>query len=413
MIRPPLLIRDSYMSQPSNIETPEVPLTADDIIFELEKEDEELAAKPVEVKEEEVEESEEEIEEAPEEEIKLEASEERKEEENEFDDVIHRISRKQLLKDYPDLEKKYPQLIRAYYGNQEYRKIFPTLDSVKDAKAKLDEFNSIESDLAKGSSVSLLKGLKEKSGESYNLMVDNLLTNLRNVDQEAYYHVIGNNIREAVIAMGYAAEKTKNDDLMTAAKMVNEFFLGEGPVQPPTKFKQENKNPEIDKLTEERQKFNSERLNTYQGEVTSKVDNAVSKAVEKYIDPKDAMTPYIKKAAINEAVSSIKSLMKKDAEFQSLVEKSWKEAEKNNFDAGKIKKIQEALISKAQVLLSPVLRKVRNDALQGTSKTKDPNVDRKGPMTNRGSSSNPKGGNSKVPEFKKGMNPLDYLNMGD
>ena len=348
-------------------------------------------------------------EEPKEEEIKLDESED-----NEFDGVINKINRQRLLKDYPDLEKKYPQLLRAYYGNQEYRKLFPTLNDVKEAHARLEAFDKIESEVTQGSFSSLLKGLQEKNPDNFAKAVDGWMDNLRTVNEEAYYSVLGNNLKGAIVAMGNFAQKNKNEDLLTAAQMINSFFFpNEEKFVTSISFKKETKNPEVDALNAERNKFNQEKLGTHQSDINDKIHSVIENTITKHIDPKELMTPYVRKTAIKEAIETTKKLIEQDKEFQQLVDTNWKKAEKENFSSAIKDKIKGAYLSKAQTILPQVLKKIQREALQGVKGSKDETVDRKGPMERRGTatSSNKSSSVKLDPKEMQGKSTLELLNL--
>jgi hypothetical protein len=373
------------------------------------KDEEEVVADKVE----EPEEDEEEEEEEPEESDDKESDEEEENKDEDLEEILHPFSRKQFLKDFPDAFKKYPQLEKAYYGNQKYREIFPTLDDAREASENLERFSAIEADLAKGSSEGLLSALKETDERSFQQVVDNYLPNLQKIDSEAYYHVIGNTIKHTIISMANAAQEAKDDDLLTAAKILNKFTFGVDKFDPPAKFTKEVEDDKTKEVNAEREQFNKERLETHQADLTGRVENTIVKTIEKYIDPRSSMTNYVRRNAIREANEMVANLISKDREFTRIKDKLWEKAAEAKFSQDSLSNIRRAYIGRAQQYLPQVIKKIRSEALRGVGGTPREEKDRKGNLPIGSSStsrSNKSGTKLSLKDIPKGARTIDLLN---
>lgn len=349
----------------------------------------------------------------------LDEDDEEKDEEDEDEEieyVLKPLNRAQVLKDFPDLFKKYPQLEKSYYAARDYRQVFPTLADAKEAQTKLDEYGLIDKELNQGSPAGLFKGLKESNPDAFGSMVDNYLPELAKVDSDAYFHVISTVIKSTIARMGKLASEKKDDDLMTAAKMVNEFAFGTEEFTPPVRFGRQT-SPEKTDLEKEREQFQNEKLETNQKEVRDKVESTIRATVEQHIDPKERMSKYVRKTAVSEAVDSATQLLYKDKELKKLSEKMWKTAQTNKYSPEYVGKIRRAYQERAKVILPQIIRKIRGEALQGVSSRKS-DRDRSGHVTsgqgNKSASreSNSGKGNEKN-KIPTGMSSLDFLNADD
>lgn len=363
-------------------------------------------------KEEKDEEEEEEDESENEEDSEDDESEEDEDEEIEY--VLKPLNRAQVLKDFPDLFKKYPQLEKSYYAARDYRQVFPTLADAKEAQTKLEEYGLIDKELNQGSPAGLFKGLKDQNPDAFGQMVDNYLPELAKVDSDAYFHVISTVIKSTIARMGKLASEKKDDDLMTAAKIVNEFAFGTEEFTPPQRFGKQG-SPEKSELEKERESFIQEKLETNQREVRERVESSIRATVEQHIDPKERMSKYVRKTAVSEAVDTATQLLYKDKELKKLSEKMWKTAQTNKYSPEYVGKIRRAYQERAKVILPQIIRKVRGEALQGVSSHRTER-DRSGHVTsgqgNRSASrkednSGNKNDKTKIPA---GMSSLDFLN---
>lgn len=340
---------------------------------------------------------------------------EEEDEDDEIEYVLKPLNRAQVLKDFPDLFKKYPQLEKSYYAARDYRQVFPTLADAKEAQTRLEEYGQIDKELNQGSPAGLFKGLKESNPDAFGQMVDNYLPELAKVDNDAYFHVISTVIKSTIARMGKLANEKKDDDLMTAAKIVNEFAFGTEEFTPPQRF---SKAPSAEKsdLEKEREQFQNEKLQTNQTEVKERVTGTIRATVEQHIDPKGRMSAYVKRTAIKDAVDGVNELLYADKELKKLADKMWKTATKEKYSPEYVGKIRRAYTERAKAILPQVIRKVRGEALQGVSPRRSERDrsghvpsgqgDRSAPRSNNGGN---KGGSEK-PKIPAGMSTLDFLN---
>jgi len=334
----------------------------------------------------------------------------------ELDDITD-FSRKQFLKDYPDAFKKYPQLERAFYREQKYAEVFPTLEDATTAHEKSQEFDKFQTSLLSGDAGTVLKSLKDADYTAFSKVVDNYLDTLGQIDKDAYYHVIGNTFRNGIISMINEAERVKGDageQLKMAATVLNNYMFGTTQWKQPGNFSKEPvKNEERDKLDADKKAFLQERFDNAVSDLSTRARNTIRHTVSQHIDPKDSMTDYVRRVAINEAIEAVESAIENDSRFKANLDKLWEKAFSSNFSTASLKNIEKAYLSKARTLLPPAIQKSRNAALKGLGKRISEDKEepkRKGPVSvNRPQAqASSKGDNKTVP---KGMKTIDFLNM--
>ncbi len=332
--------------------------------------------------------------------------------EDSIPELVNPLSRKALLKEYPDIFKKFPQLEKGYYASQKYREYFPTLDDAKEASDKIEKFTEIERELEQGNPSSLIASAKDKP-ETFAQLVDNYLPALGKADPDAYYHVIGNVLKTTIVRMGKTAQAKQDDDLLTAAKILHEWAFGESTqVTPPVPYMRGRVTPQQDELEREKEEFHNQKLQDNQEEVKSKVNSVIKGTIEQYIDPNERMTPFAKRAAVKEALDKVNELLEKDRELKRLTEKLWKTAQESKYSSETVGKIRRATQERAKVILPQVIKKVRADALKGVERRPSSNpVDRQGPLPNSGRQSTSQFKSGRTPSKVPGnMNTLDFFN---
>lgn len=344
-----------------------------------------------------------------EEKLELKEDEEEKTEESEEDDLadsFQPFNKKKFLTKYPNAFKEFPALEKGYYANKAYREVFPTLADAKEASEKLETLDKHVKSLEEGKSSLLFKELKEKNPENFGKVVDNYLSELLEVDSKAYYHVIGNVLEDALLMFYDAAEKNESEDGKNAAKMFKQFFFQNKEVKGSKPFEQ--KSPEKSKVDEERQKWNQEKLTSAQSEINSRVDSILSSTIRAAFAKEERMTPFVRKQAVELALKMTKKSISSDTQFQTVLKKMWDKSQELGLSQDSQNRIKAAYDSKAKAILPTILRKVRTEALSGTSGKSSETLRTRTLPPGGGSSSST--GKSKSGDPKQFKSTFDFLN---
>lgn len=350
-----------------------------------------------------------------------ELEEELKEEDEEIDEekleLITPVRRREILKKYPKLFQDFPYLERAYYREQQFTEVFPTIDDAKIAATKVAQLDDFEKHLLSGNTEKILQAVKDHDPNAFNGIVDNYLQNLAKVSPDGYQHVINNIFRHAVIVMS----RDKNDHVKNAANILNQYMFGTEDVVPPTKLATEKK-PEDNKEAEELRARENERMRrafeTTRDDLTQRIDSSIIKTIDAHIDPNNQMTEFVKRAAVRQAQEQVKDLIGKDARFRIVLDKLWEKGFKDEFSKDSVERLRSAILSKAKTLLPAVIQSARKEALKGNRRNPEER-DRKGPLavnrpTTRSSTSSSKSGQSNNGQgMRKGESTLDFFNRED
>src|SRR5215831_4297044 len=340
--------------------------TTDEAIDLDEKEPEEKPEKESKTKTEEKEKEKE----KEEEEDELSQFEDEKEEPAEDDlELTTPARRKDILKKYPELFKDFPYLEKAYYREQQFTELLPTIDDAKVAVEKASTLDALENDLVQGNLGKLFLASKNDNSQSFHKLVDNLLPSLAQVDEGAYHHIIGNIIKSTIVGMVREGRKANNEALESAAVVLNQYVFGSSEFTPASKLTKEERNTdEQDRLTSERQQFAQERFNSVNESLNTRVENIIHNTIVNNIDPKESMTDYVRKNAIRETEEMIADLIEQDSRFRKIRDNLWIQAARSGYSKQAVDRIQSACVVKVKSLLPSVLKKARNEALRGMGK---------------------------------------------
>lgn len=410
-------IEDKELSKEDAIEFLATEDSEESEIIELDKSPKKTEKTPEKEYKEDKEEGLEEKEKSIEEELEEELNEELETPDEEELELISPVRRKEILAKYPDIFKDFPYLQKAYYFDRQITEILPTIEDAKAAVEKAEILDGFETDIMGGSTKSLLAQVKENDKEAFAKVVDNYLPNLYEVDQDAYFHTIGNITKHTIISMVRDGKENDVKELIEAADVLNQYMFGTKQFAHPTRLSKvslPDESKKEEELAEREQEFVRREFETAKDGVITKLDNILKSTIDQHIDPKKSMTDYVRKNATREVSEKLENLIENDRRFMAIYDKLWERAMENNFSKESMDKVKSAYLSKARTLLPTLIKNARNEALRGLGKrVNDDNdeKDKKGPLpvgkARSSASSQNSGKSGDAP--KRGETSLEFL----
>jgi hypothetical protein len=328
--------------------------------------------------------------------------------------------RREILAKYPTLFKDFPYLQSAYYREQQFTEVNPTIEDAREAKSKADTLDKFEADLASGNIETTLKIVKSYGDDVFNETVDNYLVALSKVDKDSYTHVVGNIVRNTVIHMVQAARDNGDTELEEAARILNKFVFQSNKIQAPVRLGKDKTAEKDDPRAEielERQKLVQEKFDNARDTLQTRVDNTIKNTIMENIDPKGSMTEYVKKNAVRDCFEEVTRYLDSDKRLVVIMDKLWEVSHKDNFSQRTLEDLRKAYLSRFKSVALPLIKKSRNEAFKGMGKRireDEDDTPKKGPVapgktaaSRSNSSLNPREESKKIPHH---VSTLDYLN---
>lgn len=330
--------------------------------------------------------------------------------------------RKDILAKYPTLFKDFPYLERAYYREQQFTELLPTIDDAKVAIEKAQTLDQFEQQVMSGNTEQVLQVLKQNNPKGFHKAVDEYLPTLAKVDERAHLHVVGNVLRLAINNMLTTGHNMGENGtpLATAARILNQFVFGDAEAREPQRLsREEPRNEELETLKKERYEGAKARFIEKHTEVVTRVQNTLKSTINTHIDPNKLMTDYVRKNATNDAYKDLEKALGSDARFRGIIDKLWEQAHKSGYSRESLDRVRSAYLSKSKAVLPQVILKSRNEALKGLGQSVNTNDkeqenkgrDKRGPIP-VGKSAAPASGTNSTSRTKltSEMKTLDYLN---
>lgn len=305
-------------------------------------------------------------------------------EDNEDEILSDLPKRKEILAKFPDLFKTFPKLENAFFREQQYAEIFPTPKEAKSAMESVENLKKIESEFLSGDIETTLNRLKTADPKALGKITDNILETIKKVDREAYLNTLTKVTKNMLFAVAkYGKDNDTGEDsdarqLQIAARLIHKHYFNDPNVTPAEESTKPTTevDPKAEAVTKREEALNQRELTNATQDVVSRVNNKIQTAVTDAIDPKGAMTPYLKKTAVKDVMVALDSELTDDPRFRAQIDRLWKDAQKASFSDESKSKIRKAFLSKANTILPDIMRRVRGEALKGVDSRKKDESDK-------------------------------------
>lgn len=288
---------------------------------------------------------------------------------------LARIPKRQEIKAaYPDIFKKFPALDHIIQREHAFAEVFPTVSDARNAKTEVGNFKQFQDELLSGDIAGVLKSVKSANPNAFTKITDGLLDTLMKVDSNSHLGITAR-VTKGILNHVHqtASQQLKRDpnnkqaqQLQIASELLHESIFNTSEVTPFNEQKQtETENPEAVKLKKDRADFDNVRFQAAFNTVANSVSGTLTKAVERDIDIKNLLPPYVKTRVVKEVMGELDRQLMTDTRFKNVIDKLWQRARENNFNDENLNHIKSALKEKAKTILQPIMRAKKGEALKG------------------------------------------------
>lgn len=281
-----------------------------------------------------------------------EGNEEEKEEEQEedgldLDDAEEETSiHQKLKKDYKEIYKKIPELRGVLFREQEFTKIYHTIDDAKEASNLANTFIEFQKDIESGNAKTLLEATRELGKDSLKEFSSNFLPALAELDKDTYLEVVSPEFKRLL----RAALRSDNEDIRQSAKNLNYFLWQTTDVEKDEGFTSKKADPREDKISQREKEIETREFTRFQSET---VGVAVSRA--KKIISNSLKDFNLSNLTLNHLTDEIyKRTIKTldgDVRYNGEITNKWKKAKADGYSTEGKESIINAFLSRAKVAI--------------------------------------------------------------
>lgn len=337
---------------------------------------------------------------------------------------LTRHSYRDIKEKYPTLFKDFPGLKQAFYREQEFTKLFPTVEDAQEALAAAENFTGLRDAVVSGDAETFLTNLKEASPESLDDFAGNFLTDLKQVDKEVYYKVTTPVIKNILSEVYKVGVSKKDKNVQNAAILAFQEIFGGDFADIPGNLsanhvrerKTNDDDPDKRKFEQERNQFYSIKHATLVKDISSNVERELTSEIEKGLDPKNAIRPGLKKIIVDKILDEVMREVSKDQNHVGRMTALWERERKQGFNGAFKDSIKTTYLSRAKALVPKIRQRIRTEITAGQkqddkNRKEKLNSGAKRVVPAGGKPNNERRANSGKPhDVLRGKSDLDFLN---
>jgi len=341
-------------------------LDDDKLIIEDEDEEEEEKEeekKPSKKKVEEKDEEEEEEEDKDEDE-----DEEEEEKEKKKDLPFSRPTLRDIKTKYPDLFKDFPSLRDSFFREQEYSRLFATVEDAKEAFEDSEAFSTLHDSVMNGDSKPLMDSIAGSDKDALVKFATSFLPILYERDTALYSKTVTPLMENVARSMYKKGINMSDEDVSNAALQLSMFLFDTPDVATgKTTVVEDQPTKRDSKLDAERTAFEAQKFQTFRSDVISDIDRGVDELISDNIDPDNVLNKFTLKKVVEEVRTRVGDLLEKDESHMVVMNSRWTRAQREGFKKDSGSKIVSAYLARAKSLIPRIRNKVVEEAIGHTS----------------------------------------------
>lgn len=290
-------------------------------------------------------------------------------------EVLTKASYSAVKEKYPELFKDFPELKKAFFREQEFSKVFPTVESAQEAANSQVNFENLRDLVLSGNATEFLNEVASTDKDALDNLANNFLPGLRSVNKDLYITVttpIIQNILKHVLDTGI---RDKNVNIQNAAKLAYHTIFGTMEVAGASDKSAEPSAREK-KFIAEKTEFETGKFNSLSQTIANEAHADLSKEIEKGLDPNKVLTPGMKKMLVERITNEIHATLGKDDIHRAKMGNLWKREKNNGFSGALKDSIKTAFLSRAIAIMPGIRQKIRTEVLGVAKKSNDDNKEK-------------------------------------
>lgn len=295
-----------------------------------------------------------------------EVKEEKEIKEDEVVDDLARVEFAEITKEFPEFFKKFPTLKHAFFREQQFTEIYPTVEDAKAAAESQTQLEEITEVVVSGDVGQFLTDLKDENEEGYKKFTANFIPTLFKADRDLYLEIISPEVSRFLKNVFEFGKKNNSENIQNAAKIVRKELFGGAyedidkeitePLAAPKKSANEEK-LEKELAANEQKKYN-DLHQTVTNECYSALETEINKGLAD-LKGKEGISRLIAK----DIKQQILDEMGKDGGYMNRMNAIWKKEARNGFSGTNKETFKATFLAKAKAMLPKIRAKVRKDTL--------------------------------------------------
>jgi len=284
-----------------------------------------------------------------------------------------RPTMQELREAFPDLFKKFPSMRDVFYREQEFTQIFPTIEDAKEASVNAQAYNNLSDKVLSGDSEDLLNAVKNTDEAAFKKLATSILPTIYKLSPDLHWQATVPLLQNLVRGFYVEGKRKGNDNIANAAEYLSDFIFndisiarGEKSLIPERKEESE----EAKKLAKDRSDFETQRYNTFFGDVRVGIDRDVKNMINERgkVDPDKVFSEFIRDTIINKVQAEVDKQLAADKAHMKYMSSLWEKAKREGYSEEWKSRISSAYLARAKSLIPSIRAKLISEAMGTSSK---------------------------------------------
>ena len=307
------------------------------------------------------------------------------------DPVLTRVEFKDIKGKYPQFFKDFPDLKHAFFREQQFSEIFPTVEDARKAAEIETAYADITAAVVSGDAVKFLSELRSEGDDAIKSFSSNFLPAVKELNKDLYFDIVAPQVQQFIKNVYQHGERGKDDNVKNAAKIVHKMLFGGAyeDIEGEVNLVNGDRGKRDETVERDKANYFAGKYKELSSEVSKNCYEALDTEISKGLEDLSKQ-PGLRKIIAKEVRSKILEEMDKDALYLGRMNATWKKEQRNGFSGANKNAFLTLFLAKARTLIPKVRAEVRKETL-GKSDGKE--SDKKEP--NRISGGNEHKGGSK------------------
>lgn len=286
--------------------------------------------------------------------------EEEDDDELQLDDKDEDVSLYQRLKkEDKDIFKKNPDLRHVLFREQEFTKLFSSVEDAQSSKELADAFSHFQNDIEEGNAETFVEAISKLGDENLTEFSGNFLPALFKTNKDVYYEVVSPVIKQVL----RAALSSDNENIRNSARNINHFLWQNTQVEKDEGFKPkaEGDKKKEDKVSQREREFEEKQYKSFSSDVTQVASNRLKKTISSSIKSL-GLSEWSVKQMTEDIFRRTTESLSKDPRHMGNMDTLWKKAKAEGYTTEGKERLINTFLSRAKASVGKYRQQVLSEA---------------------------------------------------
>jgi hypothetical protein len=281
--------------------------------------------------------------------------------------TLARVDYGQIKEKYPQFFKDFPDLKHAFFREQQFTEIFPTVEDAKRAADSELAYEELRTAVIDGDAEKFITELTSESKEGLEAFAKNFFPSLQKENKDLYFDTVAPVVQGFIKRVYGHGAREKDNNVQNAAKIVHKLLFGgdysDIEKDVPEVLTRGAKDREPDKVDKDKESYFAQKYQGLYREVTDSCYNSLDAEIGKGLEDLKKTRPGLHKIIAKDIRERVLSDMDKDKTYLGRMQSLWAREKRAGFNGQLKSSFNTTFLAKAKALVPKYRSEVRREVL--------------------------------------------------